>query len=118
MTDALTRALEERTKLTANYRMAKKAQFEAAFTKYPDLLAFQRQIRRFGIGQAAEMIAFVRETNNRWLSVQDQEVRALALEIVSTRIRQIRESAGLPPFDDPVGDEEPDVHMIVREILA
>ncbi len=118
MPDELTRALDERTRLTANYRRAKKAQYEAAFAKHPDLLAFQRGIKRFGIGQAAEMIAFVRETNNRWLCMQDQEVRALALEIVSTRIRQIRESAGLVPYDDPVMGEEPDVYQIVRGILA
>jgi hypothetical protein len=118
MTDALTRALDERTRLTANYRRAKKAQYAAACEKHPDLLTFQREIRRFGIGQAAEMINFVREANNCWLRLQDRAVRALALEIVSTRIRQIRESAGLPPFDDPMPDKKPNAYQTIREILT
>jgi hypothetical protein len=118
MTDTLTRALDERTRLTRNFHRAKKSQYEAAFAAEPKLQAFSREIRRCGIGDAHLIISLVRAHHGAWLRNTSPDTRALALEIVSTRIRQIREGAGLPPFDDPVMDEEPDVYMIVRGILG
>ncbi len=115
--DRLKSALDERSRLTAFYRRSKRAQFERAYEVEPRLRSFAAEIRHCGEGDAEWTISFVQD-QNLWIRNADPETRALALEIVSTRIRQIREHAGLPPFDDALPGEEPDVFQIMKGILT
>ena len=116
--ERLKAALDERGQLTAAYRRSKRSQFERAYEAEPRLRSFAADIRRCTIDDAGLMISLTRSHHGTWLRNTDDETRALALEIVSTRIRQIRERAGLMPFDDPLWDEPPDVFQTVKRILA
>ncbi len=47
----------------------------------------------------------------------DADTRYTVLSLVDNAIIHLRESAGLPPFDDPLPDEQPDTFIIIREML-
>ena len=111
-------ALEARAKLTSAYHRSKLAQFEQAFKVEPRLKSFAGEIKRCGSEDAELMISLARSHYGAWLRNTSTEIRALALEIVSTRIRQIREHSGLPPFNDPVPGESDDVFIIVKKFLG
>jgi hypothetical protein len=47
----------------------------------------------------------------------DRDVKYMVLVLIDHRIIFLREQAGLPAFDDPLPDEEPDTFMTLREML-
>ena len=118
MTESLDRALDEREKLTKAYRAAKKAQFETAFEREPNLRIFRDVIRKLGFSDAEELITSVRKAHHCWLRHADPETLALALELVDRRIIQIRIRTGLPPIDDALPGEPDDVFQICKRILT
>jgi hypothetical protein len=51
-----------------------------------------------------------------WTST-DASTRFLVLRLVGEAIMRLRERNGLPPFDDPLFDQPPNVFLILRELL-
>jgi hypothetical protein len=47
----------------------------------------------------------------------DDATRFLVLRLASAAIVRLRERNGLPPFDDPLFDQPPNVFLILRELL-
>ena len=47
----------------------------------------------------------------------DEDTRFQVLSLIDGSIAQMREKAGLPFADDPLPDEEPNVFLIIREML-
>jgi hypothetical protein len=82
------------------------AEFEALF----DFLA------RLNISGGAALIEHVR--TSPWLARAPLATRAKVLNLIARRITQIREGAGLPPFDDPIWDARASVFDEVKAALA
>jgi hypothetical protein len=47
----------------------------------------------------------------------DTSTRFLVLHLIGAAIVQLREQSGLPPFDDPLFDQPPNVFLALREML-
>jgi hypothetical protein len=47
----------------------------------------------------------------------DASTRFLVLHLIGAAIVQLREQSGLPPFDDPLFDQPPNVFLALREML-
>ena len=67
---------------------------------------------------AERMIALCQTNHAEWLRNADAETRALALEIISRRIIQIRIHHRLAEFDDPLPSEPDDVYQLCKRILT
>jgi hypothetical protein len=75
-----------------------------------ELVAF---LDRMMPGDGAALISAA----ERWRGA-DADVRFEILSLIDAAVIGLRERAGLPPFDDPLPDERPNVFLIVRELLA
>lgn len=53
-----------------------------------------------------------------WIKVADAELRFAVLHLVAGAITSLRESQGLPPFDDPVFTDRTSVFLRLREMLS
>jgi hypothetical protein len=82
------------------------ADFEALF----DFLT------RLNIQGGAALIEHVR--TSPWLLRAPPAVRAKVLGLIARRITQIREGAGLPPFDDPLWGARPSLFDEVKAALT
>ena len=60
------------------------------------------------------LVEYVRADS--WHSA-DADTRFLVLHLISAAIVQLRERNGLPPFDDPLFGQPPNVFLILRELL-
>ena len=118
MTYTNQQALKDRQQLSRSYRASKHAQYQQAFEAEPRLRDFDAAIRRCGITDAEQMIALCRTHHAEWLRNADPETRALALEIVSRRIIQIRIHHHLAPIDDALPSEPDDVYQLCKRILT
>jgi len=67
-------------------------------------------------GGGAELVGFVRQ----WCQIHapSPELCHEALHLIAGAIVSLRESEGLPPFDDPIFDQSPNVFLKVREMLS
>ena len=113
------KALRERDRLWARYRAARRDHRRRLY-QAPDgekLHAFALQIGRYGISDAALFLAYVQEQARGWLATADPEMRLEASGIVSERIQRIRVSEGLPPFNDPLPDQEDDLWQACKREL-
>jgi hypothetical protein len=50
--------------------------------------------------------------------VADRDTRALIFGLIDAALIQLRERAGLAPFDDPLPGEKTDVFLVIREMLS
>lgn len=66
--------------------------------------------------QGADLVNYVRGCF--WLKGADPELRFTVLHLVAGAITSLRESQGLPPFDDPVFTDRTSVFLKLREMLA
>lgn len=57
--------------------------------------------------------------SSAWLSAADVKTKYDALSLINDKIIKLRESAGLPPFDDslPFTDETPTAFQVIRKHL-
>ena len=72
-------------------------------------------LERMDFNSADELIELMRPWRHA-----DDDTRFLVQSIVGHAIIYLRESNGLPPFDDPLPfsmDDEPNVTMVIREML-
>jgi hypothetical protein len=75
------------------------------------LLAFLKEL---SLEREAELVELVQA--NSW-HCADPDTRYLVMRLIAGRLAQLRENAGLPPFDDPLPDEPPSVFLRIREML-
>lgn len=66
--------------------------------------------------QGADLVHYVESL--AWLRGADPELRFTVLHLVAGAITNLRESQGLPPFDDPVFSDRTSVFLKLREMLA
>lgn len=101
---AAEKKIREQSRLTAGYRRAQRRHWREALTgpHGTDLLALRRRLRRFGPGDGASMLAYVRAEAARWIVGADAHTRRLAWGVVSARTQKIRSDLGLTPIDDPI----------------
>lgn len=66
--------------------------------------------------QGADLVAYVGTLD--WLKDADADMRFTVLHLVAGAITSLRESQGLPPFDDPIFDARPSVFLKLREMLT
>lgn len=113
---ALDKKMDERERLSAAYRQAKKKQREeldaSAPPEWPSLIAAIRTMTPDpATGQA--FIAWL-ETQ-RWLIDAEYRHRSYALELIDARINRILQHVGREPLDDPV--DKPTIFFRARAIL-
>jgi hypothetical protein len=51
-----------------------------------------------------------------WRSA-DPDTRYLIMRLVGSRLAELREAAGLPPFSDPLPGDPPNAFLTIRELL-
>jgi hypothetical protein len=66
------------------------------------------------VESASTLIECVRA--GAWHSA-DADTRFLVLHLVGAAIVRLREQNGMPPFDDPLFDQPPNVFLVLREML-
>jgi hypothetical protein len=66
--------------------------------------------------RGAELVRWVQALT--WLKEASPALRFEALHLISGAIISLRESQGLPPFDDPIFDGRPSVFLKLREMLT
>lgn len=101
---ATERKLREKSRLTAGFRRAERRRWRAALAgpHGKDFVALRRTMRRFGAGDGAALLAYIRQETARWISTQDVATRRIAWGVVSHRLERIRAELGLPALDDPI----------------
>jgi hypothetical protein len=115
------KAIRERDTLYRQYRATKKRDFETLcrISGYGDRLRkFAATLNHFGIEHAARMRLYVEDECRQWLRDAPQDIRNEALSLVGNRIVQVRQRAGLVPFDDPLPDEPDKIFQTVKRMLA
>lgn len=115
------KALRERQRTWALYRHLVTSRRRTLYAEHPEgmrLRAFALQMQRFGLGDAAAAVSYVREEARGWLAVAEPEIRAEALALVNERIQRLRMAAGMAPFSDPLPGEEDDVYQLCRRELT
>jgi hypothetical protein len=75
------------------------------------LLAFLKEL---SLEREAELVAFVQA--NSWRCA-NPDIRFLVMRLVGSRLAELREDAGLTPFDDPLPGEPASVFLRIREML-
>jgi hypothetical protein len=66
------------------------------------------------LDQSADLIASLQA--GPWRAA-DPDTRYLVIRLCGSRLVDLREGVGLPPFDDPLPHEPPDVFLLIRELL-
>jgi hypothetical protein len=66
--------------------------------------------------RGAELVRWVQALE--WLKTAPPDLRFEALHLISGAITSLRESQGLPAFDDPVFSERTSVFLRIRELLG
>lgn len=108
---------QEREALSKSYRLARK-EWLMSFVSGPggdiarSLLSWIEQVT---IDDADALVARIRQST--WLRQASADMRFLILSEIDRRIIDLREKAGLNPFDDPMPDEEPNAFIIIRGLL-
>ncbi len=111
----------ERPILDRAYRAAKRAermQLYADPVHGARMRRFCETLNHFGPEDADGMCSYVSNQACRWLRAAPYEIRCAALSQINSRIQAIRIRAGLPVFDDPVGDEPDDVFLICKRVIG
>jgi hypothetical protein len=75
------------------------------------LLAFLKELC---LDREVEIVEFIR--TDTWHSA-NADVRFLVMRLIGSRLAELREGAGLPPFDDPLPGEPRSVFLRIREML-
>jgi len=111
------KALQERDDLFRLWKQWRREQVEALLsgphgTKAQELLGF---LQTMSLSDGPRLIEFVRAAG--WQHV-DADTKFEILSLINTAITELRERAGLAPFDDGIPpDEEPTALVIIRELL-
>lgn len=76
------------------------------------LIAF---LGNMGLNQGAELVALVKA--GPWRQT-DSDTRFEIMALIDARIIKLRERGCLPPFDDPLPGERPNVFLTICEVLS
>ncbi len=98
----LEKKMQEKQRLSAGYRRARKKLRAETIEQEPRLRDFARYVRTIEPETADELIDAI---TTSWLPGSAQPVRMLALEIVSRRCDRINRRFGIGPLDDPLPPE-------------
>lgn len=118
---AFDKALDERNRQLRNYRATKRAQL---LELYADplhgewLRKFITTLGHFGAEHADRMLEYVEREARKWLATAPIDIRYAALEAIDNRCVAIRTRAGMPPFEDPMPWEEPNVFFAAKGFLG
>lgn len=110
---ALEKKMEEKQRLTKEYRRWRAQCNREAMAMEPRLGGFMRYLRTVGATQADELIEAVAES---WLVKAAQPVRIFALRMIEARCDRINRMFGVEPLDDPLPPER-SVYMRARDLL-
>ena len=81
----------------------------------PHVCELMRFMRRMDLKSGPELVARVEAAD--WAKRMDAGDRHLLLSIIGGSIRLLREREGLPPLDDPLWDQPPNVYERCKKIL-
>lgn len=115
-------ALDERDKLSAAYRIAKRQQLKQLCADPAwgvRLHKFIATLGHFGKPAQAELMhTYVESECNKWLRAAPENIRYAAMEAIDERCIRIRERARLQPFDDPMPGEPDNVFRSCKQMLG
>lgn len=98
------KAIREREALLRHYKRASRARLGDAVRVEPRLGDLRRALARFStLDDAPALVTLVQVAAQAWARHAPEDLRHLALHLVSERIQRIRIGADLAPFDDPLG---------------
>jgi hypothetical protein len=103
------RRREQQKKLAEGQRMERRAAFLARHGDGASELL--ECLAAFTPGRAPDLLAII----DRRLADRDTRFEVIAL--IDERLIELRESAGLPPFDDPLPSDPPGVFELCQETL-
>ena len=114
----LAEVMAEKRELELRYRAVKQEERERLIAgphgqELGCLIAFLEQLAP---SRGADLVAYVAGLD--WLKSADADLRFTALHLIAGAITSLRESQGLPPFDDPIFDERLSVFIKLRAMLA
>jgi hypothetical protein len=104
------KALSDRDRQYRHYTKAKIAELHELCATPPfgaQLADFVANLRTFGID----------DSYARWIHRADKTTRTTAMSIAAHRIMEIRISAGMLPFDDPLPGSDDDVFQLLRQVF-
>jgi hypothetical protein len=110
------KALAERAAQFLVWQREHRAQLDAALTgpHGAKLAAFLGFLECLTLETIVTLVERVRADG--WISA-DADTRFLVLRLADAAIVQLRERAGLEPFEDPMFDRPPDAFLVLREML-
>jgi hypothetical protein len=114
----LAAVMAEKRELELRYQAVKQEERERLVAgPYGDELeALILFLETLGPDSGAELVRTVQGLP--WLKAAHADLRFEALHLISGAIISLRESQGLPPFDDPIFDGRPSVFLKLREMLT
>lgn len=118
---ALDAKQKERAELSRLYRAEKKREREALFVDPihgDNFRRFVATLNHFGPDHAERLVDYVRSQCELWIAYASEDMHAAVISAIAERIVQIRERAGLAPFDDSLPGEPDDVWQICKKVLA
>ena len=109
--------LREKDKLSAAYNRDRRRRIDALCEgEHGDRVKeLARFLRRMDLTSGRELIARIEAAD--WAQGMPPSDRHLLLSIISGAIRLMRERNGLPPFEDPLWDDPPNVFQQIKAIL-
>jgi hypothetical protein len=114
----LAAVMEEKRQLEQAYRgvIAKRRERLLAGPHGKELSEVLAFLDKLTTERGAELVRWVQALT--WLKHADANLRFEALHLISAAITSLRESQGLPPFSDPIFEDQPNVFLKIRELLS
>jgi hypothetical protein len=111
---ARNQALEERDRMVAIWRSWRKERLETLLAGPHGEAARELMATLEHMPPAPQLIEMLR--HGPWRTA-DADTRFLVLSLVDGAIVHLREKRGLPPFDDALPDERPNVFLLLQEMF-
>lgn len=114
------KALSDRDRQYRHYTKAKIAELHELCATPPfgaQLADFVANLRTFGIDDNEAYLRYIDDSYARWIHRADKTTRTTAMSIAAHRIMEIRISAGMLPFDDPLPGSDDDMFQLLRQVF-